>query len=675
MSKNVSIRGARLQFRERFQAAVREFQTIAILCEAAKETALADAAAGADTVEEPPTIVEMFKALPVEIVTQILSYNLGSTPTTNELVKMCWNPIPVPGDKEDKRFRIAVRKRPIWPTEVKAGEFDSLTVSGERSQCVLHDTRLDRDHKTFTDHREFAQDNFFSEAATNPEVFEQEVRPLLEKVLSGGRATFVAFGQTGTGKTHTVHGVEEELARAIFNPPAGSVFLKVAAVEVVVFEMRGKENSDLLDNRKSVKLLQGGDGQMHVSGAKRVRATSPEALLAAFNAAHKLRSTSATTKNAQSSRSHALCRLQFIFEEDEAVATTAAGGAARGAVAKGKVPAPKKRGGVLTLVDLAGSERNEDTSKHTKEEAREAAEINTSLMTLKECFRAVTEKVVEQEVVIERRTSDGKVVYLPYNPAAAEEEKPEDDSSAVERIVMRAKRGGKEKEMKMPFRNHQLTNFLKDCFLNSNHRTVVIAAVSPLASDVEHTRRTLELVCSMRGAQENMLRVTRACAKNTERETNASQPVVKWDALKVAKWVKNFNARHANGASSSSSSSSSSASAVPAVAAAAPSSASSGSSGKENVGSKPGRNALELPKMDGKEFMRLPIPRLVAYCGGDKALANLAFKAIREENTATSQAAFDRRKSMISLLRGEDDVKTNAAAAANEANEANATGC
>ena len=79
--------------------------------------------------------------------------------------------------------------------------------------------------------------------------------------------------------------------------------------------------------------------------------------------------------------------------------------------------------------------------------------------------------------------------------------------------------------------------------------------------------------------------------------------------------------------------------------------------------------------MDGKEFMRLPIPRLVAYCGGDKALANLAFKAIREENTATSQAAFDRRKSMISLLRGEDDVKTNAAAAANEANEANATGC
>ena len=295
------------------------------------------------------------------------------------------------------------------------------------------------------------------------------------------------------------------------------------------------------------------------------------------------------------------------------------------------------------MVDLAGSERNEDTSKHTKEEAREAAEINTSLMTLKECFRAVTEKVVEQEVVIERRTSDGKVVYLPYNPNAAEEDKKEDDSSAVERIVMRAKKGGKEKEMRMPFRNHQLTNFLKDCFLNNNHRTVVIAAASPLASDVEHTRRTLELVCSMRGASDAMLRVTRASAKNTDREVNASQPVVKWDARKVAKWVKNFNDQRLSGGSTP-----------------------RGMGGKENAErpkpSAHSKSVLELPEMDGKTLMRLPAARFVAFCGGDKLLAEQVFKAIRNDNNETNKAAFDRRKSMITLLRGEEPAKVPAAA-------------
>ena len=633
MSKNVSIRGARLQFRERFESAIREFGTIAVLCETAKNPILAEAAETA-----PTSFTDLFQRLPAEIIKQILSFNHGATPSTAELIGMCWNPLSTPGDTSDKRFRIAVRKRPIWPQETKSGEFDSLSINMDRSQCVLHDTRLDRDHKTFTDHREFAMDSHFSESASNSEVFEREVRPLLNRVLEGERATFIAFGQTGTGKTHTVHGVEEELAKAIFNPGDGSIFEKIEAVEVITFEMRGKEISDLLNNRNGIKLLQAGDGQMHASGAKKLLARSSKELLAAFNAAHKLRSTSATTKNAQSSRSHAICRLEFM-QASTAIRSSFD--------PKGK-SSLKKNGGVLTLVDLAGSERNEDTSKHSKEEAREAAEINTSLMTLKECFRAVTEKVVEQETVIERRTSDGKVVYLPYKPTTTENENSENDSSAVERIIVRAKKGGKEKEMRMPFRNHQLTNFLKDCFMNNNHRTVVIAAASPLSSDVEHTRRTLELVCSMRGAPESMLRITRATASSTGREIKTTQPVVKWDKFRVAKWVKNFNEHRVNCSSNP------------------PETSKASSFGKDNTSSMPSsqcddkanglsKSILRLPPdTDGKMLMRFPVARLTAFCGGDKLLANQVFKVIREENKMTSQVAFDRRKSMINLIRGEE---------------------
>jgi hypothetical protein len=58
----------------------------------------------------------------------------------------------------DPRFRIAVRKRPLWAWEVArdggVDAFDSLTVAPQQKRCVLHDARLDRAHQTFCFHRE-----------------------------------------------------------------------------------------------------------------------------------------------------------------------------------------------------------------------------------------------------------------------------------------------------------------------------------------------------------------------------------------------------------------------------------------------------------------------------------------------------------------------------------------
>lgn len=43
-------------------------------------------------------------------------------------------------------------------------------------------------------------------------------------------------------------------------------------------------------------------------------------------------------------------------------------------------------------MDLAGSERACDTQSNNKERRAEGAEINTSLLSLKECIRAMNEK-------------------------------------------------------------------------------------------------------------------------------------------------------------------------------------------------------------------------------------------------------------------------------------------
>ena len=52
------------------------------------------------------------------------------------------------------------------------------------------------------------------------------------------------------------------------------------------------------------------------------------------------------------------------------------------------LPAVPQAGGVFTMVDLAGSERRQDSASHDAARRKESAEINSSLLALKECAPA-----------------------------------------------------------------------------------------------------------------------------------------------------------------------------------------------------------------------------------------------------------------------------------------------
>lgn len=93
--------------------------------------------------------------------------------------------------------------------------------------------------------------------------------------------------------------------------------------------------------------------------------------------------------------------------------------------------------GKISFIDLAGSERGADTMASNKQTKMDGAEINKSLLALKECIRALD---------LEKKH--------------------------------------------LPFRGSKLTQVLKDSF-TGNSKTTMIANVSPANSNCEHTLNTL----------------------------------------------------------------------------------------------------------------------------------------------------------------------------------------
>ena len=79
---------------------------------------------------------------------------------------------------------------------------------------------------------------------------------------------------------------------------------------------------------------------------------------------HSERTTHSTAANDTSSRSHAVCQIKVKDGNGKNI-------------------------GKLLLVDLAGSERAADTQSNNRQRRMEGAEINKSLLALKECIRAI----------------------------------------------------------------------------------------------------------------------------------------------------------------------------------------------------------------------------------------------------------------------------------------------
>lgn len=185
-------------------------------------------------------------------------------------------------------------------------------------------------------------------------------------------------------------------------------------VSASFFEIYSGKVFDLLSEKNKLRVLEDGKQQVQVVGLTEQVVESVEEVLKLIQHGNSTRTSGQTSANANSSRSHAVFQLSL------------------------RPVGSVKIHGKFSFIDLAGNERGADTSSANRQTRMEGAEINKSLLALKECIRAL----------------------------------------------------GKQ-NAHLPFRVSKLTQVLRDSFIGEKSKTCMIAMISPGLSSCEHTLNTL----------------------------------------------------------------------------------------------------------------------------------------------------------------------------------------
>ncbi|XP_068521192.1 kinesin-like protein KIF2A isoform X9 [Anas acuta] len=335
-----------------------------------------------------------------------------------------YRPLTTADPIDEHRICVCVRKRPLNKKETLTKDLDVITIPS-KDVVMVHEPKQKVDLTRYLENQTFRFDYAFDDTAPNEMVYRFTARPLVETIFEKGMATCFAYGQTGSGKTHTMggdfSGKNQDCSKGIYALAARDVFLMLKKpnykklelqVYATFFEIYSGKVFDLLNRKTKLRVLEDGKQQVQVVGLQEREVKCVEDVLKFIEIGNSCRTSGQTSANAHSSRSHAV--FQIILRR------------------KGKLH------GKFSLIDLAGNERGADTSSADRQTRLEGAEINKSLLALKECIRAL----------------------------------------------------GRNKPH-TPFRASKLTQVLRDSFIGENSRTCMIATISPGMASCENTLNTL----------------------------------------------------------------------------------------------------------------------------------------------------------------------------------------
>eukprot|EP01065_Artemidia_motanka_P021034 TRINITY_DN2507_c1_g1_i1.p1 TRINITY_DN2507_c1_g1~~TRINITY_DN2507_c1_g1_i1.p1 ORF type:complete len:1143 (+),score=463.90 TRINITY_DN2507_c1_g1_i1:59-3487(+) len=294
------------------------------------------------------------------------------------------------------------------------------------------------------DHK-YEFERVFETDVSQADVFSAACEPLVDAVLAGYSCTLCAYGQTASGKTHTMmgaNGYPKDESRGLIPRAAELLFGSIErdeqkpSVRLSCAELYMESFYDMLSTEaepQPLRLLQDGQKRLVVRGITEHSVHNVAEMMEKLNTAAHRRRTSATGMNDRSSRSHMIVTITVTRKIEEDVRAQV-----------GEEKRDSFRVGKFHMVDLAGSEsakRAETTGKGKQQQQREASSINRSLLTL------------------------GKVIMSLSEPG-----------------------GGCGR---IPYRDSALTRFLEDA-LGGKAITHIIATLSLAHSNTDETLSTLE---------------------------------------------------------------------------------------------------------------------------------------------------------------------------------------
>ncbi|CAD6269327.1 unnamed protein product [Miscanthus lutarioriparius] len=327
-------------------------------------------------------------------------------------------------------IRVFCRCRPLNAEEIAEGASSAIDFDSAKDGELIV-----RGH--VSSKKVYKFDSVFSPEEDQEKVF-QKTAPYAISVLDGFNVCIFAYGQTGTGKTFTMEGIDgargvnyrtlEELFR-IINEREGTFQYEIT---VSVLEVYNEQIHDLLltgsqpgATTKRLEVRQVAEGVHHVPGLVEARVTNMNEAWEVLQTGSKARVVGSTNANEHSSRSHC---IHCVMVKGENLMN--------GECIKSK----------LWLIDLAGSERVAKTDAQG-ERLKEAQNINKSLSALGDVISALATKT-------------------PH----------------------------------IPFRNSKLTHLLQDS-LSGDSKTLMFVQISPNENDVGETLCSLNFASRVRGIE------------------------------------------------------------------------------------------------------------------------------------------------------------------------------
>ncbi|KAK3750592.1 hypothetical protein RRG08_007101 [Elysia crispata] len=320
--------------------------------------------------------------------------------------------------------KVVVRCRPMNEKETAQGHQRVVEMNVKRGVVEVNNPKAPQEQP-----KKFTFDSVYDWNSKQRDLYDETFYELVDSVLQGFNGTIFAYGQTGTGKTHTMQGIKsnreewgvipnsfEQIFQHISQSQNQQYLVRASYLEIYQEEIR-----DLLskDQTKRLELKERTDTGVYVKDLSSFVTKSVKEIEHVMNVGNNNRSVGATNMNLHSSRSHAIFIVTVECSEE-------------GADGENHI-----RVGKLNMVDLAGSERQSKTGA-TGERLKEATKINLSLSTLGNVISALV---------------DGKSTHIPY-------------------------------------RDSKLTRLLQDS-LGGNARTVMVANIGPASYNYEESMTTL----------------------------------------------------------------------------------------------------------------------------------------------------------------------------------------